>query len=73
MQGETGVSRETSYITASTSVDGPVAGSRAGKLQKCKSHEPTLLTRPGAPHSPKWAGTTPWMWTSHPLMKAQTP
>ena len=56
MQGETGVSRENSYIAASTSVDGPVASSRAGELQKCKPAGCPSVAGAGGPHLKKWEG-----------------
>ena len=53
------MSRENGYITASTSVDGPVAGSRAGKLQKCKSTSGASVVGAGGLHTQKWEGETP--------------
>lgn len=50
------MSRANSTIAAITQVDGPVAGPRAGELQKCKSRVPTLVSPYRPPHTEKWAG-----------------
>ena len=58
VQGKDRVSRENSYIAASTSVDGPVASSRAGNLQKCKPEGCPSVTTSAAPHTRRWEGET---------------
>ncbi len=52
------MSRENSYITASTSVDGPVASFSAGNLQKCKPAGCPSVTGAGGPHLKQWEGET---------------